>query len=224
MAIAEFFEKNLGKYIFILPQQSFTETNDEVPVALSQTEYDESQQVIYRLSATENFKKAETATVTNNPVSSGGNVSDHYRWTETTINFTGVISDSPVGYVDYISSLPSSEDETKTIVTEYIRGLKALVRGTNKTSDNKKGSPLVTIYLPDGNGEENCVITSLNISRDNKISNGYRVDVTAKKVQAAISTVRDVVISAEYAKETKTDSAPVEKSVDPSADRFEFPR
>ena len=80
---------------------------------------------------------------------------------------------------------------------------------------------MVTIYLPDGNGEENCVITNLNISRDNKVSNGYRVSITAKKVQTALSTITDVAVSAELAPKNETTATPTDKNLkDTSAVNF----
>lgn len=218
MAIAELFN-GLGKYVFILPQNKGFITEDSIPIAGTASEYAEEGQEIYRLSATKNFSKTESASITTNPMSIGSNISDNYRWSDTTINFTGVISTTVVGLsatFDYLVDAASKEDgDSSTAVTRYIAGLRKLVRGESKY-------PLVTIYLPDGNGETNCVITNMEINKDHTLSNGYNVSISAKKIQAVTSNIQVIAAGAELTPEVKTTptSASKEYAKAPIANRF----
>lgn len=185
---------NPVNYIYILPQGSEYDASDDAlnPVDLNAPDAP----AIYRLSATTDFDKTETATVTSNPVSLGSSMTDHYRHDNTAITFKGVISNSSASYLEQYDkfNIVNNSNGEESFVINYIKALRDLVRGT----DGK--SPLVTIYLPDRNGEANCVITSMKVSRDNKVSNGYYVDIVARKLQIPKENTIGLVTTSEFVK------------------------
>lgn len=181
------FNNDLGKKIYILPQEEVSSSTDAPTVS--------SEPNIIILTATETFNKTETSSLTQYPISTGATVSDHYKFDNTTINFSGILSSTSNllsfnGFYGH-DTVDSTED-----VILYIKKLRELVRGVNS-------SPLVTIYLPDSNGETNCVITSLRISKDVSISNGYKVDISAKKLLLATTQFKTVSSSSIYEPEEK---------------------
>ena len=179
---------DLGKKIYILPQQEVV-TSGGAPTVDRQT----SEIII--LSATETFDKTEAATLTQYPVSTGATVGDHYRFDGTTINFSGVIAGASTG--NFLNPFSYKGIDNEADVITYITKLKKLIRGTNG------GSPLVTIYLPEGNGEANCVITNLKITKDASVSNGYKISISARKLLLATTQFRIVTASDEYEPEYK---------------------
>ena len=178
---------DLGKKIYILPQQEVI-TSGGAPTVDRQAD-------VIILSATETFDKTEAATLTQYPVSTGATVGDHYRFDGTTINFSGVIAGASTG--NFLNPFSYEGIDNEADVITYITKLRKLIRGTNGES------PLVTIYLPEGNGEANCVITNLRITKDSSFSNGYKVDVSARKLLLATTQFRIVTASDEYEPEYK---------------------
>lgn len=172
---------DLGKKIYILPQDDII-TTSFAPTVDSRSPY-------IMLSATESFDKTEMATVTQYPISTGATVGDHHRFDGTTINFSGIISGA-----GKIPSIPFGHEvvDSEAEVINYIKRLRSLVRRTGGTS------PLVSIYLPQSNGENNCIITSLKITRDASVSNGYKVDISARKLLLATTEFRVVTASDEF--------------------------
>lgn len=195
------------KYIYILPQQEGYDSSEGSPRIIQDEET-----VVYRLSATQSFDKTETATVTTSPISQGAAMTDHYRYNDTTISFRGVISNSAASYLEQYDKFtladkdPETGDVTNSWVIQYIRGIKGLIRGKNTNGDAI--GPLVTIYLPDANGEKNCVILSLKVTRDNRVSDGYYVDIVARKLQIPKANTISVVTEPEFREEQKKSETP----------------
>lgn len=173
-----------GKTIYIVPQVEISSL-DSTPTSINDTSE------VIRLSATETFDKTESARLSEFPISTGATVGDHYSINGAIITFRGIISDTSLSLTSQLESLSSNSGT----VVSYIKRLRGLMRGDE--------SPIVTIYLPDGNGEENCVITNLKISRSSKHSNGYKVEVSAKKLLLATTDFTVASAGTEYEPENK---------------------
>lgn len=178
---------DLGKKIYILPQGEVV-TSTAAPDVVS------NEKDIIILSATEVFDKTETASLTSYPISTGATVGDHYKFDNTHISFSGVISGGVSG--NFLNPFSYEGVDNEARIISYVSKLRKLMRGDGGVS------PLVTIYLPEGNGETNCVITSLKITKDSSVSNGYKVDISAKKLLLATTQFR-VVTTDEYELENK---------------------
>lgn len=170
------FNKDTGNLVYIVPHHDINQSQAQGRGGQAQVSTFDSGSALV-LTATENFSKTETATVTNFPVSSNQNQGDHYRVNGATINFKGVISAQTLNLFNLITGVP------EVPLTSYITRVRETMRMLVKGDTNR--SPLVRIHLPDGNTEQNCLITSFKISRDAKTSNGYVVEVTAKQLLIA---------------------------------------
>lgn len=206
-----FFNQDEGKLVFIYPQEiALSSTDDESDV--SNILEDEERRLV--LTATESYSRTDSSVVSTHPVSSNTSHSDHYRFNGARVEFKGVISPQVLTLFDAISGteLPPIQD--------YISRIRKIMRMllVDSTQGNKRTYPLVTIHLPDGNTVRNCAITSFKISRDVKVSDGYRVEVSAQELLIAntdfsVTPKNDTVTEAS---DNKTD-APVEKVLESGA-------
>lgn len=177
-----------GKLVYIVPQSSYyytTGTQDEsadneatLDFVLGNSTVTENSDARLILSATEHFEKTETAVTTNYPVAANGSQGDHYRPNGPTITFRGVISES---LTNLVSAVEGFGKDNESLIEAYIAKIRETLR-MMKDGDGNRAFPLVNIHLPDGNTENNCLITSFKIARDVKVGNGYYVDITAQKL------------------------------------------
>lgn len=124
------------------------------------------------LDATEKFSKNIKGAASENPMADKSDRSDNYRVYNPTLKFSGVISN------DTVSMYPWTGDS----------GAKAqqLVQRLEKIFEDKK---LVEIYMPDGLRTINCLLTSLDISRDVNWGNGFYIEITAKQIQLVYTNI-----------------------------------
>jgi hypothetical protein len=141
------------------------------------------------LSATEKFSKNERGKTTNFPIGGNRSVSDHYTSEGADLNFSGVIG--PKLFLALFSTVINSISKTPEAYVEKV-----------KDFFHSSTSNLVTIYFPDGTGETNCVLTQFKIEREAKVGDGFKVDVTARRIKVANSNTG--VITKQPANDTST--------------------
>lgn len=170
-----------GKYIFLVKKDLYKDAASFKPNDLNDRD-------IIILSATEDFSRTDTTSISEYPVSSGSRHTDHYSINPATVNFRGVIAPKLLTAFAAIGSIADNGvgfdtfDNLKSPVTNYLKKVRDIML-MSLSSDNKtRNSPLFTAYLPDGNTIETCVITSFSISRDAQVSDGYYVDITVQEV------------------------------------------
>jgi len=131
------------------------------------------------LDATDTFSKDITGRVTDNPVGDKSDRADNYRVYSPTVSFSGVISNDLIVSLFGFGSATSlydwafSKEDTSARCQQYLERMEKIF--------NEKR--LVSIRMPDGLTTDNCLITSLKISRDVNWSNGFRISVVAKQIQ-----------------------------------------
>lgn len=176
MSFLRLFEDK-GNYIFLMPRDVFTGIDGFNANTLNDSE-------IIILSATEEFSRTDTTSVTEFPISSGSRHTDHYSVNPATVSFRGVIAPKLLNAFSAVESISSGAglDSLSAPVKDYIKRVREIMLMSLNDTTKTRRSPLFTVYLPDGNQIENCVITSFGISRDSKVSDGYYVDVTVQEV------------------------------------------
>lgn len=208
-----------GKYIFLVRRDLYGSFANFNPSLIDQAE-------IIILSATEEFSRTDTTTVTEHPISTGSRHTDHYNVNPATVSFRGVISPkllSAFSAFDSISSnglTPDAFNNLKAPVTNYLTKVREIMINAVK----KNESPLFTAYLPDGNSIENCVITSFGITRDSKVSDGYYVDITVQEVffaetKYSVVPKNDTVTSSASRNTDTGQDAPETSIVDPKTNQ-----
>lgn len=126
------------------------------------------------LDATEEYGKNLSAQITNHPVGNKTDRADHYYVNPLTIDISGVISNDKLNSVyNWI------KDRGKTTLQQMVETLEKLV--TEKQ--------LVRIEIPDTPVVDNCLITSLSITRDSRMSNGFRVELSAQQIEVIKSDI-----------------------------------
>lgn len=136
------------------------------PPSMGQTKI-EAQKPPIILDATEEYSKNLAASVTSHPVGDKTDRADHYHVNPLTVELSGVISNDKLHVYNWVNNLSG-----KSPIQQTVLRLEGLVN--NKT--------LIRIEIPDTPTVENCMITSLSITRDNKLSNGFRVKLTAQQI------------------------------------------
>lgn len=199
--------RDLGKKVYLTSQKGEYKRN-----GLEVAKAEDSAEVII-LTATENFSKAETGVLSNFPVASGQERGDHYRRDGAKVNFSGIITPGFITLIGGITAL-LSDDEESDPVQDYIQTVKKFIY------DNEDS--LVTVYLPDGNAVENCVITDFTIRRDVQVSNGYRVDVSLQEFLLADEAIEIAVadVGKEPTDEDLGDQSGDEKDRNPSGENL----
>lgn len=185
-----------SKFAYLIPQ-------DEVIAEGSTPDFTEK--TIVKMTATETYSKTESAVVSNFPVSENQNQGDHYRDRGAVINLSGIIAE------EFLSIFNAFSDAVT--IESYIATVKSLIK-MQKADGSTFQNPLVTVYLPDGNYETNCVITSFKIDRNASISNGYRVSIALQKLLVARQSEVGVV-SEDTFESTTTSSDASGKEVKP---------
>lgn len=127
------------------------------------------------LDATEEYGKTYSAQLTTHPVSDKTDRADHYQVDPVTLQFSGVISNDSIRIYEWASGLGSGTSRCQA----YIERLEKIF----------KEKILVEIRLPDAPSTENCMITSLSITRDSQWSNGFRVSITAQQFMLASGVI-----------------------------------
>lgn len=185
-----------SKFAYLIPQ-------DEVIAEGSTPDF--TGKDIVKMTATETYSKTESAVVSNFPVSENQNQGDHYRDRGAVINLSGIIAE------EFLSIFNAFSDAVT--IESYIATVKSLIK-MQKADGSTFQNPLVTVYLPDGNYETNCVITSFKIDRNASISNGYRVSIALQKLLVARQSEVGVV-SEDTFESTTTSSDASGKEVKP---------
>lgn len=216
-----------GNLVYIVPQSSYYYTTGTQDESVEDSDdfifatLTEKQDARLILSATEFFEKTETAVSTNYPVSSSGSQGDHYRPNGPVITFRGVISES---LTNLVSALEGFGKDPESLIEAYIAKIRDTLR-MMKDDNGNRAFPLVNIHLPDGNTENNCLITSFKISRDVKVGNGYYVDITAKKllITDSLFSVVPATDSHQSSKKTSSSTADVEQYEELTAKKTIWP-
>lgn len=141
------------------------------------------------LDATIEFTKTFTAQVTTNPVGDKSDRADHYHLDPITINISGVVSNDSINVYEWARSFGGTAR-----AQQYVERMQRLF-------ETKR---LVEIRMPDGLTTENCLITSLTISRDPQWSNGFKVDISAQQIQVLTGEITKKPNNAKKDKVTKT--------------------
>lgn len=118
------------------------------------------------LDATEDYGKSLSAQITSHPVGDKTDRADHYHVNPITIDISGVISNDKLHIYNWVRNLGQN------VLQQTVERLEGIV--------NKK--ILVRIEIPDTPVVDNCLITSLSITRDSRLSNGFRVNITAQQI------------------------------------------
>lgn len=119
------------------------------------------------LDATEEYGKSYSAQLSTHPVSDKTDRADHYQVDPVTIQFSGVISNDSIRIYEWAAGLGTGTSRCQA----YIERLEKIF----------KEKILVEIRLPDAPSTQNCMITSLSITRDAQWSNGFKVSITAQQ-------------------------------------------
>lgn len=195
--VLDFLKADVGKYIYIKKQDTYeVETQGTQRVTADE---------VVLLSATTNFKWTNQADVTTYPVGDGTSNSDHVRNYGAVLTFSGVISDSLFGLAEALFGVTATED-----AATYVELIK----------DIYQNSSLVTINLPDGLAEQNCILTNISFTRDVKYANGFKVDISARKIvvkDTSLNTVAAVSEAAKVESQVDTNVSPDAVSAEPPA-------
>tara|TARA_R110002074_G_scaffold258926_5_gene431451 strand:- start:3070 stop:3723 length:654 start_codon:yes stop_codon:yes gene_type:complete len=187
------FNQDLGKYVYIVPQKTYLsgEEASEAPQAVK------SKDDIVILTATENFSKTESGSATNFRVGDGTDRSDNYKVNGARITFTGVIGPRLVNMLSaFLGGTPPDSPQ------DYVRRVKAFFH------NKQQRDSLVTIYLPDGTGETNCVLTSFRLSRTAELSDGFKVTISAQKLPLTTEALAVVAATDLYSNSTESGKTP----------------
>ncbi len=178
--------------VFIQPQETYV-SGSTTP--LPDTELKTSN--IIALTATEEYSRSEKASATSFPVGDRTDRADHEFTNETsTIRFSGVVAEDSIGRLTTL--------DIATTPQQYIERIRKIMI--------KKR--LVTIYMPDGMTAANCIITDFTPSRNKEVSDGFRVNISAKQLILVEDEVTVIPYSSVVAKK-------VSKGVVPSSQASE---
>lgn len=168
------------------------------------------------LDATEEYGKSYSAQVTTHPVSDKTDRADHYQVDPVTLQFSGVISNDSIRIYEWAAGLGVGTSRCQA----YIQRLEKIF----------KEKILVEIRMPDTPSTENCMITSLSITRDSQWSNGFKVSITAQQIMLASGAIttapnpikQDAVSETPNSGSNTTKSTEVVKKADSSAKGYKF--
>jgi len=167
------------------------------------------------LDATINYSKKYSATVSNSPVGNKTDRADHYRVKPSSISFSGNISNLDIGIysewamnsVDASTQRSNQEDAKNRAELEEALGNHTYTSegGTSRAQQYVerlekliKNKVLIELRVPDGLTTTNCLLTSLDISRNTKSGDGFSISATATQIQ-----IIDGVIISEPAPDIK---------------------
>lgn len=193
----DFLKADVGKYIYIKRQDTYE-------VGTQGVERVTADEVVL-LSSTTDFRWTNKADVTTYPVGDGTSNSDHVRNYGAELSFSGVISDSLFGLAEAILGVAATAD-----AATYVELIKEIYQN----------SSLVTINFPDGLAEQNCILTNISMTRDVKHSNGFKVDISARKIvvkDSTLNTVAAVTAEAKVAEQVDSTVSPENTSLEPRA-------
>lgn len=168
------------------------------------------------LDATEEYGKSYSAQVTTHPVSDKTDRADHYQVDPVTLQFSGVISNDSINIYEWADGLGVGTSRCQA----YVQRLEKIF----------KEKILVVIRMPDTPSTENCMITSLSITRDVQWSNGFRVSITAQQIMLASGAIttapnpikQDAVAKTPNSGSNTSKNAKVVKEPTASSKGFEF--
>lgn len=114
---------------------------------------------LFSLTCTENIKVNLSGSATENPVSNNTNVADHYVQQNTTMSFSGIISD--------ILNLSFNDKFPQRKAEDSFRRLEEL----------KESGKLFDVYI-DGKLYENCLFNSLTFDKSSGFGSAWKVELS----------------------------------------------